>query len=65
MLTLTSETDKDYYYVITEEGAYVSSGMIEKGSPTTVSTREGRVIETFDTEVEMNDRLSELGVDPS
>ena len=65
MLTLTSETDKDYYYVITEAGAYISSGMVEQNSPTTVSTREGRVIETFDTEVEMNSRLTQLGVEPS
>ncbi len=54
MITLTAEADKDYYYVITElDGTFVSSGMIAQDSPTTVSTREGRIVETFDTEESM------------
>ena len=61
MITLTSETDKDYYYVITElDGTFISSGMVAKDSPTTVSTKEGRVVETFDTEESMIAKYPEV-----
>jgi len=54
MITLTAEADKDYYYVITElDGTFIGSGMVAKGSPTTISTKEGRSVETFNTEESM------------
>ena len=61
MITLTAETDRDYHYIVTElDGTYVASGTITKNSPGTVSTKDGRVVDTFYSEEAYEAELTRL-----
>jgi len=63
MLVLKADVDVDVHYVITEsDGKFITDGVIFKDTTTEVATKNGRIIETFDSELLRLNRVEELKV---